>query len=281
MAFDGKLTLNNRNCNIKTFSYPSEIELVLSRSCNKKCVFCPHINTEYIKYNNTKLQFMEIDLVKKMSGELIEMGYRGKIYLSGLGEPTMNPNYEEIIGILLEVGCDIKMITNGYSIIKDNYLLSDELLHKVEVVISVYNSSDIDIFEKFECDNVKLKKLFLENDDPLSVYEKFDFNNRCGFVFGDDKYDKCYYPFFMLFVDTNGDVQYCPHDWEIINVIGNVYDDTIIDIWNKDTFVRKMMLNENRQNLSPCNECSAKGIIIGEDAYNDALKKYEKNINDT
>ena len=78
-----------------------------------------------------------------------------------------------------------------------------------------------------------------------------------------------------FFVDYNGDVQMCSHDWAKKYILGNVKNEKIIDIWcnKKFQFARKKLLNSDR-NFSPCNKCDVSGELIG----NEHAKKWLVNL---
>ena len=76
--------------------------------------------------------------------------------------------------------------------------------------------------------------------------------------------EKCYYPSYKFFLDYNGDVLMCSHDWGKKNILGNLKKQNFIDIWTseKSNKARKKLFNSKRD-FSPCNVCDAKGDLIG------------------
>ena len=75
---------------------------------------------------------------------------------------------------------------------------------------------------------------------------------------------KCNYPSYTFFIDYNGDVQMCSHDWGKKIVLGNLKNEKLIDIWFKEKSmkIRKTLLKSNR-NFSPCNVCDVDGTLMG------------------
>ena len=62
----------------------------------------------------------------------------------------------------------------------------------------------------------------------------------------------------------NGDVLLCSHDWEKKQIMGNVMNDTVQDIWLKSQRLwsfRKVL--EKNRDCYPCNKCNIKGILYG------------------
>ena len=74
---------------------------------------------------------------------------------------------------------------------------------------------------------------------------------------------KCTYPAYTFFIDYNGDVLTCSHDWGKDLTMGNLNKQSIFEIWTgkKFTLARKNLLNANR-NFSPCNVCNVRGGLI-------------------
>ena len=56
----------------------------------------------------------------------------------------------------------------------------------------------------------------------------------------------------------------CSHDWGKKKILGNLNDNSIIEIWTskKSMKARNLLINSKR-NFSPCNVCDVKGDLIG------------------
>ena len=74
----------------------------------------------------------------------------------------------------------------------------------------------------------------------------------------------CYYPSYTLFIDYNGDVLMCSHDWGKKNILGNLNKNTILDIWmSQNAKKSRSNLAKSDRGFSPCNACDVKGNLIG------------------
>ena len=75
----------------------------------------------------------------------------------------------------------------------------------------------------------------------------------------------CYIPSYTFFLDYQGDVLMCPHDWGKKVILGNLNNDKLLDIWfsKKSVKIRQMLNNSNR-NFKPCNVCDVEGTFMGE-----------------
>ena len=111
-------------------------------------------------------------------------------------------------------------------------------------------------------------------------------NNRAGAVnyvnFGKIENEnfpinrECYYPFYNIFVDYNGDTLICPNDWDKRKVIGNVNKSNILDLWNNEQFnqVRKRLINKNRSE-KPCEKCNVNGLHVGKNSFKEWSEFFE------
>ena len=59
----------------------------------------------------------------------------------------------------------------------------------------------------------------------------------------------CYYPFYKILIDHDGDVLMCSNDWKKEKTMGNLSNDSLLTIWSNDKFIdlRKKLL----KSLSP------------------------------
>ena len=256
------------------FPLPSEIEISESGMCNRKCSFCPRSDPDYDHVN----QFIKNSLYKKLCKELKELKYSGLIIFSGFVEPLLDKNIYNLIKMTKKFlpKSRVEIITNGDVLnIKRLKKLYDYGLDRMQV--SLYDGEEQHL--KF----IELgKKLALKNDQYVLraryLPEEKDFGitltNRGGML-SNAEYKipprkeplkkVCYYPSYKFFLDYNGDVLMCSHDWGKKNIIGNLNKEKFLDIWLSENFnkARKLLSSANRS-LSPCNVCDVNGDLIGE-----------------
>ena len=89
----------------------------------------------------------------------------------------------------------------------------------------------------------------------------------------------CYYPSYTFFLDYNGDVLMCPHDWGKKNILGNLERQSFKDIWLSTIalLTRKGLIKADR-NFSPCDVCDVSGDLIGEKHAVKWQEYFEKEI---
>ena len=126
-------TVNDRNSlPVDCLSAPSKVYFEITRRCNLKCEYC---------YNNSRSDFSS-ELSKEQIIRTVDELYRlgtFEIRLTG-GEPTLHPDFFEIVEYIEKKGFFISLATNG--------LWNDEMIHKVKntsikiVIISLDGPED-------------------------------------------------------------------------------------------------------------------------------------------
>jgi radical SAM protein with 4Fe4S-binding SPASM domain len=257
------------------FPLPSEVEISESGTCNRKCSFCPRSdpNFEDIKV------FISSELHNKLCKELKVVNYSGTFRYSGFVEPLLDKN---IFNLIAEVrsylpDCNIEMVTNGDVLNKKRLIkLFDSGLDVL--LISVYDGpEDVLKFEEMiEDANINKTKVVIRHRYlPPEKDFGITMSNRAGAMQNaehvikplNNKMDKpCYIPSYTFFMDYNGDVLMCPHDWLKKRVLGNLNKNTFSEIWlSKMSIFNRKKLNMKNRSIAPCNVCDVQGDLIGKE----------------
>ena len=253
---------------------PTEIEISESGTCNRKCSFCPRSAPNF----DDRKEFISNSLHEKLCKELKELNYMGTIRYSGFVEPLLDKNIFSLINMARKYlpESNIELVTNGdpLNLVRLNKLFKNGLNR---ILISAYDSKE---------DAVKLEALCLKANLNAKQYivrhryysENQDFgitlSNRSGLMenaeykiesLKEPLKKPCYIPSYTFFLDYQGDVLMCPHDWGKKLILGSLVKDKFLDIWfsKQSINVRKMLNNLNR-NFSPCNICDVDGTFMGE-----------------
>mgnify|MGYP001464836868 FL=1 len=257
----------------KDLPLPTEIEISESGTCNRKCSFCPRSAPEFID----KKEFISNELHEKMCEELKSLNYKGTIRYSGFVEPLLDKNIYNLIYMARKKlpDCNIEMVTNG-DVLNANRL--KELFSKglSKILISAYDGKkEADDLENL-CKNSNLTtQQYIVRHRYLSESEDFGItlSNRSGTMENAEYKIKslteplkkpCYIPAYTFFLDYQGDVLICPHDWGKKIILGNLNTKKLIDIWfsSKAMTIRNKLVNSNRE-FSPCNLCDVEGTFMG------------------
>jgi len=88
------------------------IDLEVTSLCNAVCTFCPREHLE------RSTRYIELEKVRTLADVLKEEA-TPTVVLCGIGESTLHPKLEEIVGILAGAGVNVCMTTNGSKLSTD------------------------------------------------------------------------------------------------------------------------------------------------------------------
>ena len=253
---------------------PTEIEISESGTCNRVCSFCPRSATDFVD----KKEFISNLLHEKLCLELKELSYKGTIRYSGFVEPLLDKNIYNLISMVRDnlPECNIEMVTNGDPLnLKRLNKLFESGLKKI--LISAYDGKedadkleDLCISANLSSEQYIVRHRYYSEDEDFGI----TLSNRSGLMADAEfKIDAlkeplkkpCYIPSYTFFLDYQGDVLMCPHDWGKKVILGDLNKEKLKDIWFSKRFmgIRKM-LNKSNRNFTPCNVCDVEGTFMGE-----------------
>ena len=266
---------------------PKILRIETTNLCNSKCTFCMHSKMKREK------GFMNDELFNKILKESIEYGI-DEVHLQNFGEPLMDKTIFNKIKSAKEIGIKkVILFTNG-SLLNEE---SCEKLIKSgldELFISFegyspeeYNKTRIGLDFDTTSNNIKNLYKIRKQQNSLSpkiiintVYDKTKKKYKNNFYnkwinFCDDirfqtlhnwcnkksievKNKFCQIPWSYMTILWNGDVVFCCLDYEGENIMGNIKENTIREIWNGVRYksIRKILLENKLNNISLCARCS-------------------------
>ena len=123
-------------------NFPIYVLLEPVSACNLRCPFCFQVDPEFNRKPYTGI--MEMDLFKRVVDECEQNG-TGAITLASRGEPTLHPNFSEMLEYLSGKFFETKINTNGTK-------LTDEICHCIfkNKVNDIVLSIDTENKESFE-----------------------------------------------------------------------------------------------------------------------------------
>ena len=268
---EGKIQLIEHNGIL--LPLPTEIEISESGTCNRTCSFCPRSASDFVD----KKEFISNSLHEKLCLELKDLNYKGTIRYSGFVEPLLDKNIYNLISMVKKnlPECNVEMVTNGDP-------LNSKRLNKLfksgldKILISAYDGKDdADKLEDL-CVSANLtKEQYIVRHRYYSEEQDFGItlSNRSGLMenaefkiesLKEPLKKPCYIPSYTFFLDYQGDVLMCPHDWGKKVILGDFKKEKLLDIWfsNKSKSIRKM-LNKSNRNMEPCNVCDVEGTFMG------------------
>lgn len=260
----------------------TSFDISVCGSCNRRCSFCPRANAGLF---TNKPEYLSLGLLKKVLEELRSIGYESRLSFSGFSEPLLHKDLVMMIKMVREYlpAVTFTVITNGDLL---NPVLLKECFRQglSHMKISLYDGEhQIEHFKKMKAEaglndqQVEARVRYVTGDlIDYRAIPGFFLSNRAGALKDDKNFPElkeplkrpCYYPFYMLMLDYNGDVLLCPHDWHKKLILGNLNDISLRQAWISAGIIKvRRTLTQNSRNFPPCNECSIDGTFKGEEAF--------------
>jgi len=267
----------SQSFNIKTIKDTLQsVTLNPTELCNRRCSFCPRVDERV--YPNRDLHISH-DTIISIADKLFEYGFKGRFGWSGNGEPLLTSDIVNKIRMISKKNPQLsvhEINTNGDRLSKKyiDELYSAGLTH---IIVSVYDGEDsLNKFKEMFAE-VSSEKYTLRNSFNLNLS---GFTNRGGMVSvnSDLNFGKnpCYFPFYKLVIDYNGDILICCDDWARKSKSElNINTHTLEEIWFSKTFsdYRENLRVGKRNNVESCKSCNVNGTKVGRE---NVEKFYEK-----
>lgn len=267
----------------------ASIEFSNNALCNRRCIFCPRVNSTLFPNKNEHLSY---DLFQKTMKELAAVDYSGRISFSGFCEPLLTKDLEKYIALGKKTchKMTIEISSNGDILTKDRMKsLFDAGLDNIR--ISLYEGPhQNEIFMKIKNELNLNDKQVIVRSRYLSAEQSYGLtiSNRAGAVTLNNESIRieplkeplkqpCYYPFYKMLVDYNGDVLICSNDWLKNLIVGNLHGQTVYEVWNGHKFNEaRIRLMRHDRSFAPCDICDVNGIYNGGIHFQAWIQYYQK-----
>ena len=261
------------------------IELNITELCNRKCVFCPRVDPEV--YPNRNLN-MEVALAEKIADDLARINAACRISFSGFGEALLHKGFPAIIRAIRTRLPEnvIETNTNGDRL---NAAKIRELFEAglTNLYVNLYDGPEQrPHFEAMFAEAGIDPQFYKLRPHWMGAVESYGLtlNNRSGNLNQPEigvvplekpLENRCFYPFYKMLVDWNGDVLFCSNDWGREIVVGNVLKQRIDEIWLSEGMRDiRLRLSKGDRGTSPCSKCSVDGTLHGGSSFDRLMKHY-------
>ena len=255
------------------------VDINVTEICTRKCVFCPRVDRKL--YPNRNLH-MSMETVDKLISDLAEFQYQNQIVFAGFSEPLA---HKQLIPIIKKVREGLPYNQN-ISITTNGDLLTDEKL--VALFENGLNLMKMSLYDGPEQEEMHLKQFERCGIKPdqyhikrfwksyTEEYGMSGISNRVGMLNLNKRSipkRPCHMPFNSSFIDWNGNVLLCTHDWSKSVIHGNINDSSLKKVWLGEsvTRMRKHHIEKGRCGIKPCEGCEVHGQVYGKDSF-DAFK---------
>ena len=281
----------------KPWNPPYQFSIEPTNSCNFRCVFCPQSDLDhkynrkqgFLSAEHMSLFLERISEVKPGSrnisltldgepslnrnlSDLIRLINEQKMFprFSSNGKnltPEMADNLTESGDFLVAIDFasraeyfdNVRGKEGDFDIVLENlrYLMNVAQANpalKMEIVnISHFSGADRDSSFK------EMRSLFPKNLPPNITFWSREFHNFCGHlgINKSSRYILCPYPWTSFTVTWEGDVVPCCRDTGARTVLGNVFEQTIHDIWHGKKYqdLRTSLINKQVGKIEACKGC--------------------------
>ncbi|MFZ5969491.1 MAG: radical SAM/SPASM domain-containing protein [Bacillota bacterium] len=273
---------------------PLHLDIEPTNACNLKCPMCPR--TVLIQEDKSKFKVSSLDMetYKKIIDEAVAIGVYS-IKLNWLGEPLVHPNIVDMVkyakikgiedvmfntnGVALDENMSIKLIDAGLDKIffsfdspfKEKYEAirvgatfektlnnikrfveirkekgKDTPLTRISMVLMETNQDEYEKFVDLFQDIVDVVA-YVEYREPVSKKTREEYNEQFA----------CSELWQRMFIAADGDVIVCCVDSQKEYIVGNIYNDTIKNIWKNEKYnkIRQFHKNGEYYKIDMCAKC--------------------------
>ena len=256
------------------------VEINVMDACNRVCGFCPHVDPDI--YPNRYDWKMHTSTAEILANQLAAIQFKGRISISGFGEPLLSKEIYQHLEIFRSALPEnsIEMNTNADLLTADRIKkLFDSGLS--QIYINLYDGEHqvgliTEMFREAEIDRYVIREHWSSADNFGLII-----NNRSGIVnpVKEAMRKRCHYPFYKLFVDWNGKVQFCANDWGRHIVVGNILERPVQEIWMSDQMKEiRLRLAEGDRSQEPCNKCDVDGTLHSQFSFDTLMAYYNRNV---
>jgi radical SAM protein with 4Fe4S-binding SPASM domain len=236
------------------------IEIEINHHCNLACDYCPNSNSKRISQGNMSIENFLIIL-----NQLKDINYNGRISYHFYNEPLLHPQLEEFIFLSKKIlpNTRSEIFTNGI-------LLNEAKFHSLRLAgtdkFTVTQHQGISNLAF----NQTLQKLNEEEKKIIKYYDhsELTYSNRGGLVNYGKKLTEpskrtCLIPTCSLVVTVNGSIVACYEDYKEKNIMGNIFQEHIKDIWNKPKYqqFREDLKQGLRYKYEVCKTCNNLKVV--------------------
>jgi radical SAM protein with 4Fe4S-binding SPASM domain len=243
--------------------------------CNRTCNVC---NNELEADNKSTI--MSDVIFQKIINELVHINYRGKVSLFQANEPFTDRKLVNRIDYLVEKlpNAFHHMATNGDLATEEKLLRIANKLNRLDLY-----SYDKEALKRNEKYFTYLKshssKAFIDHIDCVHESESMNQGNiKQTQSSPKQKYAFCEHVFQTMMINPSGEALTCCHDLSQVNKLGNVKDESLLEIWYSPqySYVRENLSKGNRSISGLCEQCNYSGYggwSYGDVKYDDKGKR--------
>lgn len=218
------------------------VEIEVNSRCNNSCKYCPVSILPPIDVP----QYMSAELFDRILDELVRIKYSGKISYHFYSEPLLRKDLDILVRMVT------KKLPESYQVLFSNGILLSEEKY------AALKDAGIALFIITNHNNANITKKI---DQIILVPDDLKISNRGGTLFKIKKplSYPCHIPNESLIITITGDILLCCDDARRTQIMGNIINQSLEEIWFSDIFVRarKLLKKGHRRIASDiCRYCN-------------------------
>jgi radical SAM protein with 4Fe4S-binding SPASM domain len=237
------------------------VEIEINHHCNLACDYCPNSKISRVEQGTMTLENFTI-----IAKQLEDINYKGRISYHFYNEPLLHPELEIFIQTTKQYLPETKseIFTNGTLLTSDKY-------NKLRVAgVDKFTVTKHRGLNKITFDDTYASLSEIEkNHVKYYDHTKLIYTSRGGLVEAGRALNenilkrKCLIPECTIVITVNGNVVPCYEDYEQKNVMGNIHEQHIKDIWGSPGYVqfRKDLWEGHRNKYEACKNCNNIQVI--------------------
>tara|TARA_R110000868_G_scaffold141154_2_gene357413 strand:+ start:2760 stop:3812 length:1053 start_codon:yes stop_codon:yes gene_type:complete len=278
---------------IKVAEHPRLYQIETTSRCNLKCTFCPR-TTDLVA--NKVRDLNAVMTVKDFTNALDKMPWLKSLELFHFGEPFMHNNLHDYISVCKERGIYVVVASNLLPATETkidkafaaglDFLVMDVDSLNAERYASMRVGGNLWLLQervKYILNQIKRPYCVAQTImvDGKPEYTEEEFVQWTGGLKADEvrykfldsfrgeiadkgvlgKDDICREAFYGFTIHVNGNVVPCDRDWGGANVMGNIHEQSVDEIWNGEKYnqFRQRMLSDNKPDM--CKRCEEGRLV--------------------
>jgi radical SAM protein with 4Fe4S-binding SPASM domain len=248
----------------KQFEMFKAVEIEINSACNMACSYCPNSVDERIEQGE-----MSVELYELLMNQLVEMGFVGRISYDFYNEPMMCTNFDLFVKMTKKYLPDSRLViySNGSFLTPKRF--EEAVANGVHsFIITKHEGVKKLAFDKTYAGLSEEQKKIVKYQHHTDLEQENKLTNRGGVLEGVGPESipnllPCYIPSSMLTVSVKGNVIPCFEDFYQKNMMGNIQDKHLKDIWNDEHYQehRYQLRKCQRHKYSPCDKCNRLNIL--------------------
>lgn len=241
---------------------PETIQIETINRCNGRCPFCP-VSREI---DSRRTMIMSDDIFEKIIDDLRNLDYSGRLGLFANNEPLLDRQIIKRVKAAKEAcpNSYVYFFTNGTLLNETVFLELTQYMDGIE--IDNYND------ELLLHENLKPIVELCEKDEKLNAITRIHLRklNEVLYTRGGQSPNNnkrverdypCFLPFNQMVIRPDGKVSLCCSDALGKYTLGDVHEQSILEIWNSDKYrgIRKHVL-EDITSIDLCRFCDSKHL---------------------